>query len=150
MTVRSGGRQAPTRKRTPPPGRSCAAAGSDVDTRLVFSSRGWEDVIYREELERLNGEGLTVVHALTRSQPSGWTGYARRVDAEMLAEVGHGAAMPTAPDGVRAVARYEASPVADEGVATLIEQLVLAAPYDAVAASRRLAAEVLERRAVTS
>jgi ferredoxin-NADP reductase len=65
-----------------------AAARSDVDTRLVFSSRGWEDVIYREELERLNGEGLTVAHTLTRSQPSGWTGYTRRVDAEMLAEVG--------------------------------------------------------------
>ena len=67
-------------------------------------------------------------------------------DLEMLAEVGHGAAMPTAPDGVRAVARYAASPVADEGVATLIEQLVLAAPADAVAASRRLEAEALERR----
>ena len=65
-----------------------AAANSDVDTRLVFSSRGWEDVIYREELERLNGDGLTVAHTLTRLQPSGWTGYARRVDAEMLAEVG--------------------------------------------------------------
>ena len=49
-------------------------------------------------------------------------------DVEMLAEVGHGAAMPTAPDGVRAVARYVAPPVADEGVATIIEQLVLAAP----------------------
>jgi ferredoxin-NADP reductase len=65
-----------------------AVARSDVDTRLVFSSRGWEDVIYREELERLNSERLTVVHTLTRSQPSGWTGYARRVDVEMLAEVG--------------------------------------------------------------
>jgi ferredoxin-NADP reductase len=28
------------------------------------------------------------VHTLTRSQPDGWTGYSRRVDAEMLAEVG--------------------------------------------------------------
>jgi ferredoxin-NADP reductase len=65
-----------------------AAAGSDVETRLVFSSRTWEDVIYREELERFRGDGLTVVHTLTRSQPPGWTGYARRVDAEMLAEVG--------------------------------------------------------------
>jgi ferredoxin-NADP reductase len=65
-----------------------AAAGSDTDTRLLLSSRGWDDVIYREELERLNGNGLTVVHTLTRSQPPGWTGYARRVDAEMLAEVG--------------------------------------------------------------
>jgi ferredoxin-NADP reductase len=64
-----------------------AAAGSDIDTRLLFSSRSWEDVIYREELERLRGDGLTVVHTLTRSQPLDWTGYARRVDAEMLAEV---------------------------------------------------------------
>jgi len=70
-----------------------AAAGSDAETRLLLSSRGWEDVIYRDELEQLGGDGLTVVHTLTRSQPVGWTGYARRVDAEMLAEVGPG---PTA------------------------------------------------------
>jgi ferredoxin-NADP reductase len=68
--------------------RARAAAGSDVDTRLVFSSRCWEDVIYRAELQRLGGDGLTVVHTLTRSQPPGWTGYGRRVDAELLAEVG--------------------------------------------------------------
>ena len=68
--------------------RARAAAGSDAETRLLFSSRGWQDVIYRHELERLGGDGLTVVHTLTRSQPPGWTGYARRVDAQMLAEVG--------------------------------------------------------------
>ena len=68
--------------------RTRAAAGSDADARLLFSSRGWDDVIYRDELERLDGDGLRVVHTLTRSQPPGWTGYARRVDAEMLAEVG--------------------------------------------------------------
>jgi ferredoxin-NADP reductase len=65
-----------------------AAAGSDADTRLLFSSRGWDDVIYRDELERLDGGRLRVVHTLTRSQPGGWRGYARRVDAEMLADVG--------------------------------------------------------------
>jgi ferredoxin-NADP reductase len=65
-----------------------ATVGSDADTRLLFSSRSWDEVIYREELERLNDNGLTVVHTLTPSQPPGWTGYARRVDAEMLAEVG--------------------------------------------------------------
>jgi ferredoxin-NADP reductase len=54
---------------------------------LLFSSRGWDDVVYRDELDRLSGNGLTVVHTLTRSQPPGWTGYSRRVDAEMLAEV---------------------------------------------------------------
>ena len=68
--------------------RARAAAGSDAETRLLFSSRGWDDVIYRDELERFDGDGLRVVHTLTRSQPPGWTGYARRVDAEMLAEVG--------------------------------------------------------------
>ena len=71
-------------------------------------------------------------------------------DLEMLAEVGHGTAMPTAPAGVQAVARYVAPPVTEEGVATMIEQLVLASPSDALAASRRLAAEAeaLDRRPV--
>jgi ferredoxin-NADP reductase len=72
--------------------RERAVAGSNVDMRLLLSSRTWGDVIYRDELERLTSSGLTVVHTLTRSQPPGWTGYARRVDAEMLAEVGLGSA----------------------------------------------------------
>jgi ferredoxin-NADP reductase len=67
-----------------------AESGSDADTRLLFSSRSWEDVIYREELARLSGDGLTVTHTLTRSQPPDWTGFARRVDRDMLAEVGPG------------------------------------------------------------
>jgi hypothetical protein len=61
-------------------------------------------------------------------------------DLEMLAEVGHGAAMPTAPAAVRAVARYLAPPVGEEGVAALIESLVLTDPKAARTASRRLAA----------
>jgi ferredoxin-NADP reductase len=67
--------------------RHRAAAGSDVPARLLLSSRTLEDVIYREELERLAAGGLEVVHTLTRAQPDGWSGYARRVDAEMLREV---------------------------------------------------------------
>ena len=31
--------------------------------------------------------GFEVFHALTRRQPEGWTGYARRIDEQMLAEV---------------------------------------------------------------
>ena len=65
-----------------------AAAGSDTDTRLLFSSRSWEDVIYRDELDRARADGVRVVHTLTRAQPPQWDGYARRVDAEMLTEVG--------------------------------------------------------------
>ncbi|HVN61134.1 MAG TPA: ferredoxin reductase [Gaiellaceae bacterium] len=60
------------------------AAGIDVPARLLYSSRTLEDVIYRAELDALDAE---VVYTLTREQPPGWTGYARRVDAELLAEV---------------------------------------------------------------
>ena len=28
-----------------------------------------------------------MIHALTRTQPAGWTGYSRRIDMSMLAEV---------------------------------------------------------------
>jgi ferredoxin-NADP reductase len=73
------------------------AAGATVRTKLLFSSRAWEDVIYRDELERLAsaGDGFAVIHTLTRMQPEGWTGYTRRVDAAMLSDVGWSAsAMP--------------------------------------------------------
>jgi ferredoxin-NADP reductase len=70
--------------------RHRAATGSQVPARLLYSSRTLEDVIYREELDRLAAasDGLTVTHVLTRAQPPGWTGYARRIDAVMLEEVG--------------------------------------------------------------
>src|ERR671910_1449716 len=70
--------------------RHRAAAGSDAPARLLYSSRSREDAIYAEELDRLAAEGgaLEVFHTLTRSQPSGWTGYSRRIDREMLEEVG--------------------------------------------------------------
>ena len=68
--------------------RARAAVGSDVEMRLLSSSRSWDDVIYRDELARLDGDGLRVIHTLTRSQPSSWTGYARRVDGVMLSEIG--------------------------------------------------------------
>jgi len=69
--------------------RHRAAARSDTPVRLLYSSRSYEDVIYREELDQLasDDENLQVFHALTRSQPPGWEGFARRIDEEMLAEV---------------------------------------------------------------
>lgn len=62
-------------------------------------------------------------------------------DLEMIAAAGHGAAMPHAPQPVRAAARYIAPPLADEGVAELIERLVLAGPEVAARSAVRLAAE---------
>jgi ferredoxin-NADP reductase len=64
-----------------------AEAGSDAEMQLLFSARAWDDVIYRVELGQLEGGGLRIVYTLTRSQPPGWAGYARRVDESMLTEV---------------------------------------------------------------
>jgi ferredoxin-NADP reductase len=60
--------------------------GSTVPVRLLYSSRSWEDVIYRAELGHPAG-GVQVVCTLTRRQPPGWDGYARRVDQAMITEV---------------------------------------------------------------
>ncbi len=57
-------------------------------------------------------------------------------DLEMLGEVGHGAAMPTAPAAVLATARYRVAPLEADGVAELIEARARAPP----AAARRNAA----------
>lgn len=61
-------------------------SGSEVPVRLLYSSRTLEDVIYRAELDQ-PAEGIEVVHTLTREQPPGWSGYARRVDDELLGDV---------------------------------------------------------------
>ncbi len=62
------------------------AVGSTVPAKLLYSSRSLEDVIYRDELDRLGAE---VVQTLTREQPPGWAGYGRRVDVDMLREVSY-------------------------------------------------------------
>ncbi|HEX5061515.1 MAG TPA: ferredoxin reductase [Kofleriaceae bacterium] len=69
--------------------RHRSAVGSTVATRLLYSSRSYDDVIYRDELTRLTADasGLETIYTLTRAQPSGWTGYRRRIDREMLREV---------------------------------------------------------------
>ena len=70
--------------------RHRAAVGSDVPTCLLLSSRSYEEIIYREELEELPARdgSLEVFHTLTRARPEGWGGHNRRIDAEMLEEVG--------------------------------------------------------------
>ena len=68
--------------------RHHARAGSATPVRLLYSSRTHDDVIYHDELDRLAaGDGLTVWHTLTRSQPPGWKGFARRLDRQMIADV---------------------------------------------------------------
>jgi ferredoxin-NADP reductase len=61
-------------------------SGSRVPVRLLYSSQTIGDVIYREELDE-PADGVEVVYTLTRQQPPGWPGHARRVDAALLQEV---------------------------------------------------------------
>jgi ferredoxin-NADP reductase len=65
-----------------------AAVKSDVPTRLLYSVRTAEDVIYRDELDHLacHDARLEVSYTLTRTQPPGWTGYRRRIDSALLRE----------------------------------------------------------------
>ena len=65
------------------------AVGNKAPTRLLYSSRTIEDIIYKNELDRLTTSdgGLNVFHTLTRSQPSGWNGYGRRIDRDMVRDV---------------------------------------------------------------
>ena len=60
-----------------------------VPARLLYSSRSWNDVIYRDELSAMaaSDDSLGVTHTITREPPAGWSGYRRRIDRAMLAEV---------------------------------------------------------------
>ena len=66
--------------------RERSRAGSSVPMRLLYSVRSQADVIYHSELAA-EPDGVQVIYTLTRQQPPGWTGYARRVDQAMITEV---------------------------------------------------------------
>jgi ferredoxin-NADP reductase len=74
--------------------RNAVAGTADAErhrlpARLLYSSREWDEVIYRDELARLaeKDTALEVRHTLTRNQPQGWSGFKRRIDRMMLEEV---------------------------------------------------------------
>jgi ferredoxin-NADP reductase len=60
-----------------------------LSSALLYSSRGLDDVIYRDELEKMAevDQDLDLRLTLTREKPPGWSGNTRRVDARMLREV---------------------------------------------------------------
>jgi len=66
--------------------RHRSRVGSSVPVRLLYSARSLAEVIYRAELDS-PADGAEVIYTLTRQQPPGWTGYARRADRAMIAEV---------------------------------------------------------------
>jgi hypothetical protein len=60
--------------------------GSRVPARLLYSARALPEVIYRDELDTYR-DWAEVSYTLTRSQPPGWTGFSRRIDAALLTDV---------------------------------------------------------------
>jgi ferredoxin-NADP reductase len=70
--------------------RHRARADSEVPARVLVSARTLDDVLYRGELESLAraAHAPEVFTTLTRESPPAWTGFHRRVDREMLVEVG--------------------------------------------------------------
>jgi ferredoxin-NADP reductase len=65
------------------------AIASAVPVRLLYSARSLSDLLYRTELMRIAASGeIDICFTLTREQPEGWRGYARRIDRELLKEVG--------------------------------------------------------------
>jgi len=66
-----------------------AEAAPDRPTRLLYSARSAEDIIFREQLQAWATKdlALAVSVTLTRAVPSGWSGFRRRIDLQMLREV---------------------------------------------------------------
>jgi ferredoxin-NADP reductase len=64
------------------------AVESTVPARLLYSARTLDDVIYHDELAQFtDDDGVEIHFTLTRAQPEGWRGYARRIDKELLEDV---------------------------------------------------------------
>ena len=64
------------------------ATGSTVPVRLLYSARAERELIFRDELARAGDGGTVDVRfTLTREQPPDWSGYGRRIDRELIADV---------------------------------------------------------------
>jgi ferredoxin-NADP reductase len=68
--------------------RHRTASGATTPTRLIYSSRALDDVIYRQELAELADHDSVGVHlALTRAWPEDWPGHRGRIDRQLLEEL---------------------------------------------------------------
>jgi len=64
--------------------RTLAERGDKRPVILLYGSKDWESITFREDLETLEARlNLTVVHVL-QNPPTGWTGETGYIDAEMF------------------------------------------------------------------
>ena len=69
--------------------RHHATIGHEADVHLVYSARTVDDLLYRDELERLAQDAnRDVTVTLTRERPERWAGRIGRVDAALLETAG--------------------------------------------------------------
>ena len=68
--------------------RHRGATKSTAEATVLVSARSWEDALYRDELATYDEQGVTVRYTLTREQPPGWSGWAGRVNADILRQLG--------------------------------------------------------------
>lgn len=66
-----------------------AVAARCLPTQVLYSVRTTQDILFKERLEawRRDDPALALSVTLTRSAPTDWTGYRRRIDAAMLRDV---------------------------------------------------------------
>lgn len=68
--------------------RHWATTDRAVAVRLLYSSRSWPEVIYRDELLRLQADdGADIRFTLTREWSEDWQGHRGRIDRALLAAV---------------------------------------------------------------
>lgn len=64
---------------------TAAERGDDRPFVLIYASKSWDNITYREALDELKERlDLTIVHVL-RNPPNGWEGEIGYVDKELLA-----------------------------------------------------------------
>jgi ferredoxin-NADP reductase len=69
--------------------RHRAIQKATMPAKLIYSARRYEELIFREEIDRLAASDphLEVAYTLTREQPAGWQGGTKRLDKESLKEL---------------------------------------------------------------
>jgi ferredoxin-NADP reductase len=65
--------------------RTLADRGNEQPLLLIYGSKTWDDVIFREELEELKGRlNLKVLHVIS-NPPESWQGERGRITNDLLA-----------------------------------------------------------------
>jgi len=63
------------------------ATKARTDFTLLYATKSFDQIIYRDELAALLQRGHRILHTFTQEAPAGWSGFFGRIDQRMLAAV---------------------------------------------------------------